>query len=230
MRSLVSEPTLAPAREARATAIDPIAAVTLPLKESSSRMREAAAAMSGSAVRAGVAEDEPLGRLLRSFEDMVLAFSEAGAGTAERVAATLENTRGLAISEVHRLKEANALAHRTIESLKVAETVVRLRTDEAVSGIIKSVTPDLIKALNTVTVIREQRWNRRQNWTRVFATACVLLGIFGVGYLSGGGDFRGRDEGELAKVAVQRCREAAKPDRITGATWCPVSVLEAPRG
>ena len=209
---------------------DPNLQVSRPLAASGERLRRTAAAMSSSAVDAGVRPEEPLGAMLASFADMVVAFSDAGTGTAERIAATLENTCELAKDEVRKLKQANLLANQTIESLKVTEAVIQLRTTEAVQGFMDTVTPDLVKALSVVSVIKERRWNQRQNWTRVSIVAGVLLGVFTFGFFYGGGNFQSKLSGVEAKAAVLRCREAAQPDQLTGVAWCPVKVLDAPSG
>lgn len=207
---------------------DPSAAATQALLESSARLREAAAAMVRSAARAGVPHDEPLGQLLHSFHDMVLAFSEAGAGTAERVAATIKNTRELSVSEVHRLRQATAQAEATIQSLKATEGVVKLRTEQALGNLIASMKPELIKALRSTTVIRERSWNLRQNLLGVTSMACLLVGLFGVGYVMGGGDFRSRIAGNQAQAAVARCLAIAKPNPIVPTATCLVSSLDEP--
>ena len=218
------------AESASARVIDPGVALARPLNESSVHLREVAAAMSKSIARVGVADDEPLGQLLRSFQEMVVAFSEAGAGTAERVEATIKNTRELSISEVHRLRQATALAEETTKSLRATEVVVKMRTEQAIGNLIASMKPDLIKALRATTVIREQSWNRRQNLIGVTGMACLLVGLFGIGYVMGGGDFRSRSAGDQAQAAVARCFASARPNPIVSTSTCPVVTLIEPGG
>ena len=213
-----------------AVIVNPNARASQPVASSGDRLRLAAAAMSASAANAGVRPGDPLGVMLASFAEMVAAFSDAGTGTAERIAATLENTRGLAKDEVIKLKQANLLAGQTIESLRVTEAVLRLKTDEAVKGFMERVTPELVAALSHVAVVKERHWNQRQNWTRVIIVASVLLGVWTFGFLNGGGNFQSRLPGEQAKAAVFRCRDAARADRTTGEAWCPVKALDAPEG
>lgn len=209
---------------------DPGVALAQSLREGSAHLRDAAAAMSRSIARAGVADDEPLGQMLRSFQDMVVAFSDAGIGTAERVAATIKNTRELSVSEVHRLQQATALAEATTQSLKATEAVVKLRTEQALGNLIASMKPELIKALRSTTVIRERSWNLRQNLLGVTSMACLLVGLFGVGYLMGSGDFRSRTAGDRAQAAVARCRVAARPNPVVPTSTCLVSSLAEPSG
>lgn len=200
----------------------------------SARIRAEAAGLRQSAEHDQIEPGGTLGHWLRSQEAVLLGLAEmaehmdrTARHLEERVEATISNTRDLSISEVHKLKEATALAQRTIEGLRVAETVAKLRTDEAVSTVVKSVTPDLVKALTTVTVVKERNWNRRQNLTGVVVFACLLLIVFGVGFISGGGNLQSRLPGEQAKAAVARCLDAAKKDS-SGALWCPVSALTGP--
>ena len=198
------------------------------------RLRAEAAGLHESAERDQIEPGGTLGHWLRAQETALLGLAEmiehmdrTALRLEERVAATIENTRELSVSEVQKLKQATALANSTIEALRVTEAVVKLQADEAVSTVVKSVTPELVKVLTTVTVLKERSWNLRQNLTGVAVFAGVLLGVFGVGYISGGGNFQSRQPGELATAALARCRDAAKPDS-SGAPWCPVSVLREP--
>ena len=201
------------------------------------RIREEAAALMVSAVADDIEPGGTLGHWIRSQHSMLLVLADVAehidrtaAELDSKVVASIKNMRDLTMDEVRKLKEANLLARHTIESLKVTEAVIQLRTTEAVQGFMDTVTPDLVKALSVVSVIKERRWNQRQNWTRVSIAAGVLLGVFTFGFFYGGGNFQTKLSGVEAKAAVLRCREAAQPDQVTGVAWCPVKVLDAPAG
>jgi hypothetical protein len=141
---------------------------------------------------------------------VVSGAARADGGQVGKVLSSIENMRDVCKDEVRKLQQANRLATQTIESLRVTEAVLQLRTEEAVKGFMDTITPKLVMALSSVAVVKEQQWNQRQNWTRVSIVAGVLLGVFTFGFLSGGGNFQSRLPGVEAKAAVQRCRDAAQ--------------------
>ena len=199
------------------------------------RIRAEAANLMMSAARDEIEPDGTLGHWVRSQEailhtlaDMAEHIDNTAAQLDSKVAATISNTRDLAIAEVHKLKEGNRLAYQTIEALRLSEAILQIRTKEAVQGFMATVTPELVTALSSVAVVKERHWNQRQNWTRVSVVASVLLGVFTFGFFYGGGNFQSKASGVAAKAAVVRCREAAMPDRTTGEAWCPVKVLDVP--
>ena len=167
---------------------------------------------------------------LLALADLADHIDRTAAHLEERVHATIKNTRELSVSEVHRLRQATALAEATTQSLKATEAVVKLRTEQALGNLIASMKPELIKALRSTTVIRERSWNLRQNLLGVTSMACLLVGLFGVGYLMGGGDLRSRTAGDRAQAAVARCLAAAKPHPIVPTSSCLVSSLDEPSG
>ena len=203
----------------------------------SALLRAEAAALSVSAERDQIEPGGTLGHWLRGQEMALVALAaladhidETAARLEERVHATIKNTRELSISEVHRLRQATALAEETTKSLRATEAVVKMRTEQAIGNLIVSMKPDLIKALRATTVIREQSWNRRQNLIGVTGMACLLVGLFGIGYVMGGGDFRSRSAGDQAQAAVARCFAAARPNPIVSTSTCPVVTLIEPGG
>ena len=203
----------------------------------SALLRAEAAALSVSAERDQIEPGGTLGHWLRGQEMALVALAaladhidETAARLEERVHATIKNTRELSISEVHRLRQATALAEETTKSLRATEAVVKMRTEQAIGNLIASMKPDLIKALRATTVIREQSWNRRQNLLGVTGMACLLVGLFGIGYVMGGGDFRSRSAGDQAQAAVARCFASARPNPIVSTSTCPVVTLIEPGG
>lgn len=202
----------------------------------SARLRAEAAGLLESAERDQIEPGGTLGHWLRGQEAALLALADmtdhidrAAQHLEERVHAAIKNTRELSISEVHKLQEATTLANATVQSLKSAEAVVKLRTDQAVSNLVETMKPDLIKALRTTTVIHQKGWNLRQNLIGVVSAACLLLGLFGVGYVMGGGDLRSRWDGDLARAAVSRCESAAKAGGAPEAFSCPMTTLNGTR-
>lgn len=198
----------------------------------SARLRAEAAGLRESAERDQIEPGGTLGHWLRGQEAALFALADMTdhidhtvQHLDKRVHAAIKNTRELSISEVQKLQEATALANTTIQSLTAAEAVVKLRTDQAVSSLVASMKPDLIKALTTTTVIHQKEWNRRQNLIGVVSAACLLLGLFGVGYFMGGGDLRSRWDGDLAKAAVARCEAAAKAADAKAPFACPMATL-----
>ena len=190
------------------------------------RIRAEASVLMLSAEKDAIEPSGTLGHWVRSQETMLHALADALEHLETKVGSTIQNTRDLAIKEVHKLHEANTLAQQTIETFKVKGLVLEKQAELATSEFMHTVEPRLIEALRSVSVVRQRQWNQRQNIGGVSAAAAVLLGVFAGGYLWGGGNFRNEAPGIAAKAAVARCRAAAQPDRTSGEKWCPVKALD----
>ena len=201
---------------------NPAAVATATLSTVSERLRERAERMAEMVKRSGVDAEEPLGLMLASFREVVVALDEASVATVERIDRTIQNTRDLSISEVRKLQALT-------DELRTKAVVLEKQTELATSKFMHTVEPQLIEALRSVSVVKQQQWNRRQNIKGVIVVASVLLGVFAAGYLWGGGNFVSKRPGIAAKAAVARCLAAAQPDRTTGETWCPTRVLDESR-
>jgi hypothetical protein len=195
----------------------------------SQRIRLEAFALMDTADREGIDLDGPLGSWVRSQHAILLSLADAMEHLDVGIGKTMRNTKDLAATELRRLQKSTEAAVVLCERLKAEREVLSLRSEQAVADFMKSVTPRVVEALKMVTVIRERRWNARQNVVGVCVALATVLGLFGAGFLVGGGDFKGRSGGAAAQAAVDRCIAAAQPDRASGEKWCPVSVLEAPR-
>ena len=203
----------------------------------SRRLRAEAVSLRESAERDQIEPGGTLGHWLRGQETALLALADladhidqTAARLDERVHAVIKNTRELSVSEVHRLQQATALAEETTRSLQATEVVVNLRTQQAMTLTIDAMRADLVQALRGATVIREQSWNRRQNVMGVTVMSCMLIGLLGLGYVVGGGDFRSRSAGDRAQAAVARCIALASSGPSPATSWCDLSVLAEPGG
>ena len=193
------------------------------------RIRSEAALLLESAKKDAIEPGGTLGHWVRSQETMLHALADAMEHLETKVASTIQNTRDLAIKEVHKLHEANALAQQAIEAFRVKGVVLEKQAELATGAFMQTVEPRLIEALRAVSVVKQRQWNQRQNIGGVSAAAAVLLGVFAGGYLWGGGNFRSEAPAIAAKAAVARCLAAAQPDRTSGEKWCPVKALEESR-
>ena len=190
------------------------------------RIRAEAATLMESAEKDAIEPSGTLGHWVRSQETMLLALANALEHLDTKVASTIQNTRDLAIKEVHKLHEANSLAQQAIEAFRVKGMVLERQAALATSEFMQTVEPRLIEALRSVSVVKQRQWNQRQNIIGVSVAAAMLLGVFAAGYLWGGGDFQTQALGIAAKAAVARCRAAAQPNRTSGENWCPVKALD----
>lgn len=211
--------------------MDGVVAASTPTS-ASARLRAEALALRESAERDQIEPGGTLGHWLRGQETALLGLAEmadhldrTAAYLGERVHSAIQNTRELSVSEVRKLQLATALAETTIGSLKATESVLKLRTDQAVANLIASLKPDLIKELSRTTVIRERQWNMRQNVAGVMSIAFVIVGLFAIGYFMGGGDLRSREQGYRAQAAVARCLSSAQPMPLTAESTCSASSL-----
>ena len=193
------------------------------------RIRSEAATLMASAQADDIEPGGTLGHWVRSQQTMLYAIADMLEHLETRVASTIQNTRDLAIKEVHKLHAANDLAQQAIEAFRVKGMVLERQAALATSEFMQTVEPRLIEALRTVSVVRQQQWNRRQNIIGVSVAAAVILGVFAAGYLCGDGDFQSKAPGRAAMAAVARCLAAAQPDRTSGEKWCPVKALDESR-
>jgi hypothetical protein len=208
------------------SAASPVPDHSARLAESLRRIRAEALALPDAAENVGIDMDGLLGNWVRSQQSAMFGVADAVEALDQGVCRSLQNTRDLAIKEVHKLHAANDLAQQAIEAFKVKGVVLERQAELATGQFMERVEPRLIDALRTVSVVRQRQWNQRQNITGVSVAAAVILGVFAAGYLWGDGDFQSKAPGRAAKAAVARCLAAAQPDRTSGEKWCPVKVLD----
>jgi hypothetical protein len=193
----------------------------------SDALRSAAFGLLEAADKEEIADDTVLGIWVRSQHEALLRQADLFEHFEERVFKAIENVRDLTVSEVHRLRNAAAVVMQETEKLRAMQKVTEAQASQSIAQFMRSAKPEMIAALKSVAVVYERRWNQRRNIAGVVAAAAVLLAAFGGGFVAAGWRGQAVDASYVAaKAAVDRCRQAAAPDKATGQLWCPVKVLD----
>jgi hypothetical protein len=195
------------------------------------RLREAAFSLLDAAEKDGIEPHGSLWTWVQVQHTTLLGIADAFEFLEQSVFKAIENVRALSVSEAHRLRNAADLATQETERLRAMQKVTEAKTTESIAQFMRAAKPEMIAALKSVAVVYERRWNQRRNIAGVVAAAAVLFAAFGGGFVAA--DWRGQavDASYVAaKAAVDRCRQAAAPDKATGQLWCPVRVLDEPGG
>ena len=120
-------------------------------------------------------------------------------------------------------KAQTELHGKAIEELRAATQACRAETARSEAKrkadgqlLAGEVATDIKKAITDTMVVREVRWNRRQNWTAAAIGAVVLMGLF-----VGGGIWSGyrTDQGMIGRCLTKQVVDAA------GQAYCPMNVL-----
>jgi hypothetical protein len=205
-------------------AVDEEACVGQPASDA---LRSAAFDLLEAADKEEITDDTVLGIWVRSQHEALLRQADLFEQFEERVFKAIENVRDLTVSEVHRLRNAAAVVTQETEKLRAMQKLTEAQTSQSIAEFMRSAKPEMIAALKSVAVVYERRWNQRRNIAGVLGAAAILLVAFGGGFFAASAQEQVRDASYLAaKAAVERCRQAAAPDKATGRLWCPVKVLD----
>lgn len=173
----------------------------------------------------GIEPHGPLGVWSRALASALGGLAIVLEMLAERVEHKAEAVEQAMLAEVARVKAAVDEARGLTNRLKVEIEDNKERRKEENLALARELGEGIKDTLKTALLIRERRWNRRQNWTAAVLTATVLVGCFiaGVGW----SDYS-RPGGAVQEV-VDRCVARKVLDAVTHQYYCPVkSVLGEP--
>lgn len=136
---------------------------------------------------------------------------------AERVDERAEAVERAMKAEVERVRVAIQQCHaETAQArIKTAETV-ELRKVENVE-LARELGAEISKTIKRAALVREVRFNRRQNWSAVALVATVLLACF-----VGGAVWSSYRE---ASGVVARCSKGQVVDATGKTYWCPMTIV-----
>ena len=125
-------------------------------------------------VSAGIDDDSPLGAWGRAQQLVLLTFSRLIEGQTVRIEQRANAVAGAAVKSIDEMRAATAACRA-----QVTLSEERRRSERLVLA--TEVADDIKKVLKESLVIREVKWNRRQNWTAAALAAAVLMGCFVAG-------------------------------------------------
>ena len=172
-------------------------------------LRDAVAKLREAVAIEAIEPDGPLGVFAATLEAVLLSLG------------ALVETQTVRIEQ--RANATAAASAKGIEEMRAATLACRAQatlSEEQNRGarlaLASDLAEDLRKTLKGVMVIREVRWNRRQNWAAAAALAGVLFACF-----IGGGVWTNQNN---VRAVLDRCLSKESVDRA-GIVYCPMTVV-----
>jgi hypothetical protein len=160
-------------------------------------------------VSAGIDDDSPLGAWGRAQQLVLLTFSRLIEGQTVRIEQRANAVAAAAVKSIDEMRAATAACRAQVTLSQEQRRSERLT-------LASEVAEDIKKVLKESLVIREVKWNRRQNWTAAALAAAVLMGCF----IAGGiwtGYYNDR-------AALDRCISKQVIDS-SGRAYCGIDVV-----
>ena len=160
-------------------------------------------------VSAGIDDDSPLGAWGRAQQLVLLTFSRLIEGQTVRIEQRANAVAAAAVKSIDEMRAATAACRAQVTLSEEQRRSERLT-------LASEVAEDIKKVLKESLVIREVKWNRRQNWTAAALAAAVLMGCF----IAGGiwtGYYNDR-------AALDRCISKQVIDS-SGRAYCGIEVV-----
>ncbi len=173
----------------------------------------------------GINPSGPLGVWCRVQKDIVAALAvvaeEQSSGMSERLS-TFQQAMQAAIelveAEVALLKAGTEAARQVMLSFKAETANSREGRLKAGDDMAIRLSDKIQECLETTLLVRERRWNLRQNVTLIAFGTCVLFGAF-----MGGEWVQGHSMGQ---AIIDRCRTHLAVDPGTKVAYCAMNTVE----
>jgi len=160
-------------------------------------------------VSAGIGDDSPLAAWGRGQELVLLTFCRLIEEQTVRIEQRASATAAASVKSIEEMRAATAACRAQVTLSEEQRRSERLLLATDVAG-------DIKKVLKESLVIREVKWNRRQNWTAAALAAAVLMGCF-----LGGGIWTGYYND---RAALDRCISKQVIDSA-GRAYCGIEVV-----
>lgn len=185
------------------------------------QLRAAVAGLRQAAIEERIEPDGALGIWLAAQ----VTTLEALAGLVQEQTARVEEKAAVVeramAAQVERVKAAVEEARALTSRLRVEIEDSKERRKDGNLALAKELGEGIKDTLKTSLLIRERRWNRRQNWSAAALAASVLIGCFVAGV--GWSDYS-RPGGAVQDV-MDRCVARKVLDEVTRQYFCPVKVV-----
>lgn len=172
----------------------------------------------------GIEAGSTLGIWIASQEMALMAMADTVQWQVERIESRLDQVK-LAMdatiarvdAETGKLKAVTGMAHAEAHQARArANEGAEVRKAETLT-LAHTLAAEITKTIKTAALIREVRFNRRQNWSGVALVGAVLFAVFIGGVVWSG--YRS-DHAILTK-----CLKAQQPDETGKSYWCPMTVV-----
>jgi hypothetical protein len=169
----------------------------------------------------GIDPNGPLGVWSRALRSALNGLAVLVEVQADRIEDKAEGVERAMLAEVARVKAAVEEARALTNRLKLEIEDNQERRKEENLALAKELGEGIKDTLKTALLIRERRWNRRQNWSTAMLAASVLVGCFIAG--AGWNGYQ-RPVGAVQEV-MDRCVARKVLDEVTHQYFCPVKVV-----
>lgn len=193
------------------------------------QLRAAAKEMEEAAWREGIDTNGPLGVFIRSMHRTILVMADIAERQASGVVSTVRDARLMVEAEALKARKASDLAFLAVQAAETAHASFVVQKEEAFGKLIKSMVPEMVKAVGAAVVIRQRRYNQAVQWGRAAGIATVAGGLLLGGYAWG--SWRPSNaaiSGAVALERIRQCEAAPVRDDRTHEAFCPMKALLAP--
>lgn len=193
------------------------------------RLRAAAAGLVEAARKEAIEPDGPLGHWVQAQRAILDAQADLAEHIEQQVLGAVSDVRELAKVEVTRLREMVRLASLSNDRAITEAAALTVRKDQALTDIVKTMAPDMVKAVGGAVVIRERRYNWTVHWGRAAGIATLAGGLLLGGYVWGGWQpSNAAIAGAIASERIKQCEASPIRDERTHEAFCPLKALVAP--
>jgi hypothetical protein len=194
----------------------------LDLSEMRSRFADRLAAVETAARDWGVRPEYPEGVFVSTmigaqagFAELALSLGEALDGIVRKARATAEEelARQRVVTQQTRmaLDRVSGAIVGLEEGSRLAIERIEIEKNQAVSGFLDSIVPDMVRGVRQALVIRERRYNHQAEWARAVGLGMLMLGLVLFGYGWGTwSDWGMARRVENIGAAIERCQITSK--------------------
>jgi hypothetical protein len=149
------------------------------------------------------------------FAELALSLGEALDGIVREARATAEEelARQRVVTQQTRmaLDRVSGAIVGLEEGSRLAIERIEIEKNQAVSGFLDSIVPDMVRGVRQALVIRERRYNHQAEWARAVGLGMLMLGLVLFGYGWGTwSDWGMARRVENIGAAIERCQITSK--------------------
>jgi hypothetical protein len=183
----------------------------------------------------GVQPDHPEGVFVSTMIGTQTGFAELALSLGEALYAIVREARATAEDELARqrvvtqqtrmmLDKASCAILGMEEGARLAIERIEIEKNQAVSGFLDSIVPDMVRGVRQALVIRERRYNHEAEWARAVGLGMLMLGLVLFGYGWGTwSDWGMASRVENIGAAIDRCQITSKWPDDKGKQLCELN-------
>ena len=172
----------------------------------------------------GVKPDHPEGAFVSAMIGTQVGFVDVALSFAEGLAAAVADARVMAQESVEQQRKATTATQNALGLARQAAHVLEAEKVRVTTEMVAKVAPQLVEGVRHALVIKEQRFNRNQEWKRAVLTGTAIFGL-----VIGGYTWRTvQDWPLLSRVsyentALQRCLDTSTARTAEGHHLCDMN-------